>query len=265
MKRKTNPIIKVLVIALVIGGIIFLVSYFSRGKETDITPEVVPTKTESTESEAEITSTKKSINENEELYSITASYPVLSGFKTKEITSTVNESIKESIDAIVSQLKENANEPTIFDDPESKTTLSVSYKIVGKAHGMYSLYFEVSEYLSGAAHPNSYTLALVYDISTGEKLSISNLCTNEESCVESFVPIARTGLKKEFKAKNIPYDSWADDGSSADDINYQHFVVTESTLDIFFNPYQVGPYALGVVRVKIPYGDLSVILKAKYK
>jgi hypothetical protein len=59
--------------------------------------------------------------------------------------------------------------------------------------------------------------------------------------------------------------SFITDGTTPNDANFANFFVDNNTLVILFAPYQVAPYAAGPQTLRIPFSQLSGILKAEYK
>ncbi|HXR98967.1 MAG TPA: RsiV family protein, partial [Pyrinomonadaceae bacterium] len=49
-------------------------------------------------------------------------------------------------------------------------------------------------------------------------------------------------------------------GAAAKADNYQGWTITKRGLGIYFDPYQVGPYAAGPQFVLVPYSDLKDLI-----
>jgi hypothetical protein len=54
-----------------------------------------------------------------------------------------------------------------------------------------------------------------------------------------------------------PDMDWISGGASPDQANFKTFLFTENSLIILFDPYQVAPYAWGIVAVNIPFSKLK--------
>lgn len=248
---------------IAIGVIVYLLP-----KKTDVvkntdTETSTTVETPASDDKPAITTTavKKTIKEETSAYTIDVTYPSVVGIPDKKVLASVNADLLSFSNNLVAQFKKDNSSQT---DATDKSNLIALYKLYAPAHGIQSVSFDVSDYSSGAAHPNSYIATKNYDIETGNVLTLLDLCTSSATCLSSVAKQAQVHLKEVLKAKQAPYDSWAQDGSSADELNYQVFVVTPTTLDIIFNPYQVAAYALGPVRVPIPFAELSDVIKASY-
>ncbi len=114
-----------------------------------------------------------------------------------------------------------------------------------------------SETFTGGAHPNSNTSYFVFDAKTNRELSIADIIsdtTNFKHVVE-----------KEFrKEKGLAKDqSLADAGFWLDDGNFQmpkNIGLTEDSVIVHFNPYEIAPYSTGTTTLKINRKELGGIL-----
>ena len=104
--------------------------------------------------------------------------------------------------------------------------------------------------MTGGAHGNANKISLLFDPLTGNKLSLNNVIKD----VPGFTALAETDFRENLK---IPADK---------SINSTMFTFTDDKFalpgNIFFmkdslllhyNPYEIGPYAIGVTEVTIPY------------
>ena len=62
-------------------------------------------------------------------------------------------------------------------------------------------------------------------------------------------------VRREGEKRNYPL--WGFDGIRPDST----FYLTNEGIVLFFQPYEIAPYSEGVVRILIPYRELSGILK----
>lgn len=113
--------------------------------------------------------TDKTIKEDKDTYTIDITYPVLGGL-AKDVTAKANASVKSGMDTLVSDFKTNSipEEGVIVSE---KSTLDVSYnKIIVETPTTLTVLFAVSDYFSGAAHPNNYTLPVTVSKTTGLRM-----------------------------------------------------------------------------------------------
>lgn len=104
--------------------------------------------------------------------------------------------------------------------------------------------------MTGGAHGNANKISLLFDPATGNKLSLNDVLKD----TAGFTALAETAFRKKL---DIP---------AGKSINATMFTFTNNKFalpgNIFFmndslllhyNPYEIGPYAIGVTEVTIPY------------
>jgi len=114
---------------------------------------------------------------------------------------------------------------------------------------------------TGGAHPNSAISYLVFSLKTGEPLPLT-----------AFVPEARTAdltkvAEAHFrKAREMkPGETFEQAGFNFEQNRFalnQNFLVSKAGLAFCFNPYEIGPYAMGTTELLIPWSDLKGIADA---
>ena len=115
------------------------------------------------------------------------------------------------------------------------------------------------EYLGGA-HPNSLEGGINLNLATGDEIS-------EE---EIFIPTAKNELNKMGEAmvradrQIAPETSLSDYGYWFEDNKFvlnTNFIITGDGIEYIFNPYEVGPYVLGVTPVLFKWSDIVTLIK----
>lgn len=122
-------------------------------------------------------------------------------------------------------------------------------------------FFEYS--FLGGAHPNKNNFYTNYDLLTGGKL------TPKEIFIEGYESKLTSIAEKKFReARNLkPDESLAEAGFKFINDKFTlnaNFGFTKEGIIFFYNPYEVGPYALGSTEVIIPYKDLEGLIKKAY-
>lgn len=116
----------------------------------------------------------------------------------------------------------------------------------------------------GGAH-GTYTYEFLnYDISSGEKILLSDVVNLEyKSKLDS---IALSLLKEKFGLK--PDMTLGESGFLIDDNNFKltdNFALTPYGLIFQFNPYDIAPYAMGSIEIFIPKLKINNFLTADYQ
>jgi hypothetical protein len=137
----------------------------------------------------------------------------------------------------------------------NQSSLDITYQATYFQWSIISIYFGINYYMSGAAHPNGYSLVLNYDLLQGSQINLADLFLPGLDYLQAISDISTTTLSNEGRLE-FP------EGALPDEVNYKSWNITPTGLRITFDPYQVGPYAMGFQVVDIPYADLSSILRS---
>jgi hypothetical protein len=71
-------------------------------------------------------------------------------------------------------------------------------------------------------------------------------------------PLAQEKLR--IQLADIADAAWIEQGTGRDSANFSRFVLVGDRVMFYFDPYQVGPYALGPQTVTIALADLAVVM-----
>jgi len=144
------------------------------------------------------------------------------------------------------------------------STLDSDYQIRLAADDLISIEFTESAYSGGAAHPNSYTTVLNYDVRNGKKLALADLFNAKSNYVKVISDYCLKDLKQQAKKEkdSMLTDDMIQSGASARAENFNAWTITKQGLWITFDPYQVAAYAAGPQQVLVPYSALKDLIKA---
>jgi hypothetical protein len=188
-------------------------------------------------------------------FRINSTFPVFTSPIDERLT-RFNEDVEELINNLETSFRTDAL--AIPYDPNfgtNQSSLDITYQATYFQRGILSIYFGISYYMSGAAHPNGYSLVLNYDLLQGAQINLADLFMPGSDYLQALSGICTTTLSNEGRLE-FP------EGALPDEVNYKSWNITPTGLRITFDPYQVGPYAMGFQVVDIPYADLSSILRA---
>ena len=122
---------------------------------------------------------------------------------------------------------------------------------------LYSIRFSSSSY-SGGAHPNSYTDSYLFDLDMGQYIDPAQVADD---------PVAfQTGAAELLLEKAQEQDEEVRAGyypEYADVIShwYDGTVLFDSEgMTVVFSPYELGPYAMGTVELKLSYEEIGDLL-----
>ena len=213
---------------------------------------------------AEVTAKQIKENNKQLNYEIDAEYPQLTG-STNPNFDKFNQAVRSLVTKKVSEFKKEMASPEQQEMPSESmgSDLNVGYTVALAQDDLISIEFEVGSYYRGAAHPNSYSEVLNYDLKNGKALKLSDLFKPGAKYLQAISSYSIKDLKKQSKAKGADGmldDSSIESGAAAAAKNFQSWTITKKGLGINFDSYQVGPYAAGPQFVLIPYAAIKELI-----
>src|SRR5258705_7393182 len=197
-------------------------------------------------------------------YEVSAAYPQLTGV-TDPTYDKFNQTVRNLISRKVSDFKKEMT-PSAEDelapdenpviDESLGSDINVNYELALAKDDLIAIQFTVSSYSAGAAHPNSYTEVVNFDLKNGKLLKRSDLFLPGSKYLETLSNFCIQELNKQAKAQAdyAPMDDdWIKRGTGAELTNYDNWTITKKGLGITFDPYQVAAYAAGPQNVLVPY------------
>jgi len=194
-------------------------------------------------------------------YEIDARYPQLTG-GTNPNFEKFNQVVRASVTKRVAGFKKDmAPEEGEEPPPEGSmgSDLNVGYDVGLAQDDLISVQFSVGSYYQGAAHPNTFTEVVNYDLKNGKQLKLADLFKPGAKYLQAIANYCIADLKKQAKDKGLT-DEEIQNGAAANAKNYQSWTITRKGLGINFDAYQVGPYAAGPQYVLVPYSSLKDVI-----
>ncbi len=113
---------------------------------------------------------------------------------------------------------------------------------------------------TGGAHPNTNTVYVNIDTRTGKRILLRDIF--KANFAEKLRPIAERFFRKQCK---IPEGKrWSDLGFFFKNDRFElndNFILGKSGITFYFNPYEIGPYAYGKMKCKIPFKNIRDLIK----
>jgi hypothetical protein len=205
-------------------------------------------------------------------YEIAVEYPQLTGSvdpNFEKFNQTVRSLTTKKVADFKKEMTPSADEPAPDEANESAaeslgSDINISYTVVLAKDDLISIEFTVSSYSAGAAHPNSYTEVVNFDLKNGKLLKLADLFLPGSKYLQTLATYCIQALKKQAKEQGADAmldDDWIQKGAAPELTNYDNWTITNKGLGITFDPYQVGPYAAGPQHVLVPYSALKEIIK----
>jgi hypothetical protein len=199
----------------------------------------------------------------EKQYSVEAEYPEIQGDSrfdgfNREARSLVTRDVGAFKAAETSDESGEDTTPT----ETLNSTLDVRYEVRHATDDLISIEFTESSYSRGAAHGNSLTTVLNYDVKNNRKLALSDLFS-AKNYLSAIANYCMKDLRDRAKndSDSMISEEMMQSGASPHADNYRAVAITKKGLWVTFDPYQVAPYAAGPQYVLVPYSALKDIIK----
>src|SRR5215207_8215801 len=213
--------------------------------------------------DAELVSKQIKESNKKLMYEISAQYPQLTGGNNPNFEK-FNQAARVSVTKKVAGFKKDLAPQEGEESPPQGSmgsNLSVGYTVGLAQDDLVSIKFDVGNYFQGAAHPNSYSEVLNFDLKNGKQLKLSDLFKPGAKYLQAISAYCIGELKKQMKAPDGTVDNESiQSGAAPTAKNYQSWNITQRGLGINFDAYQVGPYAAGPQFVLVPYSNLKDLI-----
>jgi len=213
--------------------------------------------------DVEITSKQIKESNKKLMYEIAAQYPQITGGNNPNFEK-FNQAARAVVTGKVGGFKKDMQPQAGEEEgprPEGSmgSDLSVGYEVMMAQDDLVSVKFDISSYYQGAAHPNSFSDVLNYDLKNGKQLKLGDLFKPGAKYLQALATYCLADLKKQAETKGLLEDQ-IQSGAAAKAQNYQSWNITKRGLGINFDSYQVGPYAAGPQFVLVPYSSLKDLI-----
>ena len=195
-------------------------------------------------------------------YTITAKYPQALGAARDPRLAKFNQALLGVV------LKEVGGFTKDFQAPEERMSevgsyFEAEYNVTLATNNLISVWFGVSTFYEGAAHPNHNSKVFNYDLNAGRELKLADLFKPNSDYLKVVSDYAIKELTEKFRGEmpgEEPDTDWIREGAGPKAENYQNWNLSPKGLEINFDPYQVNSYAAGPQEVVIPLSALRDVL-----
>ncbi len=198
-------------------------------------------------------------------YEIDAEYPQLTGSSDanfEKFNEAARSLVTKQVNAFRAEMADSASEPNRVAS-ETGSDLGAGYTIALANDDLISVLFDIGGYYAGAAHPNSGTDVINFDLRNGKPLKLADLFKPGAKYLPVLANYCIQDLKKQSKQEGedgMLDDDWIKRGAGPSLNNYRSWTISKRGLGITFDSYQVGPYAAGPQYVVVPYSALKDVI-----
>jgi hypothetical protein len=200
----------------------------------------------------------------QKLYSVNAEYPQLDGDShfdgfNKEARALIT---KDVAAFKTSETTGDAAGPSDFPGENQTSTFDAGYDFHLANDNLISVAFTEGTYSRGAAHGNSLTQVINYDVKSGKKLALADLFKDKSKYLSVVSSYCQNELGDRAKKRDsMVLSELIEPGAGPRADNYRAWNITRKGLWITFDPYQVATYAAGPQYILVPYSTLKDIIK----
>lgn len=179
--------------------------------------------------------------------------------------------LKKNTQEDLNNLKESAEEMVEYMQGDDNMQLIAEYApyVLRADENVVSYEQFYDDYYGGAHGYHSYA-GFTFDTKTGKKLDLYDVITGEES--------VKAGIIQELKNKYASEDGLVENNTPEEDADtFFEYVDSKDQsgavawslgadrLNIYYNPYNIGSWALGIVSVSLPFEKYPDAVKEEYK
>jgi hypothetical protein len=230
-------------------GLSSLLEAIRIGVKRQRAPLIVETPT------GDMTVVTKTIRETEgskPKYAIEIDYPEVQGLEGSK-GEEINLSLKGFILNRIHRFKGSATTFSLRDAGGYSSDLTIDYDVPLLTGQLLSLRFSIYEYYAGAAHGMTYTRTFNYELGSPLLIDVCDLFKTHANYLEIVSAYCLQALRAQSIANGDEPDNLFLDGTSPRWENFRAFNITDRSLIITFEPYQVDCYAAGTKHIEIPY------------
>ncbi len=172
-------------------------------------------------------------------------YPEIKGLKNQKVQKQLNDEIK---DAFIGDSSQSEKDEDMY-------TADINiYSSVEKNKDILVIFRMDSYYPLGAAHGSGFMSHYHYNINNGKSYKLSDLFKKDSSYTEVLTDIISQKISEENEEDLSYYYAEIEIGEE------QGFAVNKDYLKIYFQQYEIAPYAAGFPSFEIHYGDILDII-----
>ena len=154
----------------------------------------------------------------------------------------------------------NAAQEQLSTFPDSFYPYNITYTAeICRADAQIFSFTEQQTSYTGGAHDNAAIVGHTYDSQTGEELQLTDVVSDPDALYEYLLDFLQNG------GCDGLFDGWEETvrqevfGETVDGYTYKlQWTLTPDGMNVYFSPYDIGPWAMGTITVSIPYGQPEI-------
>lgn len=249
-------------VAILIAGILVLgggVLWFTRSR-----PVALPAGNANIPASA-LTVQTKAFAEETPTVTVDVQYPFVEGIADVEQAEMLNGELSHVAFATLDAFEREVAETASPDPLGSKSSIAIRAAVGLLTPEIVSVRYDISVYSAGAAHPNAFYKTLTWDVPRATEIPLTSLFRPGVAYLERLSTLAIADLERQFATDEENFEALSTDIRAGASPRAEHFAAWTMDGDglmLWFEPYQVAPYAAGPQQVRIPWSSLRDILSS---
>lgn len=132
----------------------------------------------------------------------------------------------------------------------------MKYKITQNSNCILSTYIDQYTY-EGGAHGNTLRLSNTWNLQNGDEITLKDIFKNTSNYKDKLLEQVKSKANENIKENpGIYFENYEELIDKS--FNENSFYLTEDSINIYFQHYEIAPYSTGIVVFSIPYKDLNI-------
>ena len=183
--------------------------------------------------------------------------------KLQDVLKALNQSALDDQKSVIDENKEYAEQEYASNPDMVEYTFDRDILVARSDETVLSMAVMESSYLGGA-HPFGATIGRTYDTQTGKELSLKDVVSDYDGIYE----YVKTQLEENYD-QSMFFEDYQDTlqkmfYDESDDYGTVQWTISQTGLSIYFNQYDLAPYAAGSQQVDISFKDQPQLFQSKY-
>ena len=197
-------------------------------------------------------------NNSDSTVFITIDYPQIENKNNDTVITKINKFLEDEFKQTITWYDEIVADTTYSPEyaRENPYTFDTGYQVVYNSKEFISLIFSHYQY-TGGAHGNYFAACYNINMSDGSVLTLNDIIN--EGSLDLLAYECEESVLETYQANSL-----MDAGLFENEISLtsdQDFYIIPGSLVLQFDPYEIGPYAMGEITAEIPFEKISDILK----
>mgnify|MGYP001408479587 FL=1 len=189
---------------------------------------------------------------------ISIDYPQITGSKNSSVEQKVNNFLEEEFKQSIAWYEEIQSDSSNYEDMnyDMQYSFETGFQVQYNSEKFVSIVLNHYQF-TGGAHGNYFALGYNIRMSDGKILTLKDIIKSDS--FDILTDECEQAILEAYQASTLMEAGLFDDEIVIEDD--QDFYITPTALVLQFDPYEIGPYAMGEIIAEIPFEIIKDILK----